>query len=865
MNKRRLVVAALAVALSVTSASASDITGITGVNGVFNINPDQINGDVGYRQYDNFNLSQGDIANLIFQGIKNGSIRNIEAFVNLVQNKIDINGIVNSMRDGKFHNGHAIFISPNGMTIGASGVLNVGTLSVATPTQQKYNELLNGYKVGDFTDINQISKLKQDSNAAINIAGKIFARNGVDLRGSAINVSGDILNGVISNDAITTATQAETLFNSLVNTDGIVKAGTAVANGGLILLKSDNKAGAGINVTGRIANNDNGGVYLTNHGDNGLTVGGKVSSNGKVSLYNTNGSLKLTNGAIANAKETASFSNAGEALELANNTTVIGKNVEIVNNGKGNMAIAGLVKTSSNGKIDVVNQDKAGALNITGQVGAGNEAITRVINKGDSLALASTGSIKGQETSLRNKGIGGMTLNGVVNGNNISVNNSAGALVIGGAVNSAKDAVIYNAGDNLALASTGKINAKGNLAIKNIGSEGMSLEGAITNAGETAINNLDGQLLVNGTINNTGNMGIINQGTGVSGNDLTITKNAVIKNTGDLKIVNTGDNGTTIVGSVDNTGNLYIYNDAGKLKFATDSTGTKAATITNRNGDLHIAGRKASEGIVAASATKISNENGVLAIRNKGTGVLDATKGLDLQGTIINNGNDLAINNESGNLYLSGNVEVTNGNLGVINRDKGESMTLASAGNIKVTGGNVNIKNNGTGNLEVNSAITHDGRVNVIANNGALELGGAVTNNSGVLSENGGFYATTRQNGTGINVTNTFAVTGDGEVLIKNISGQNGLRYNGKINTVNNQAALVNKEGKLEVLGDITTTKAPVILSNFGTGLDVTTSSALTSDTEVRVVNTGSEKANLSGTITAPNSRVLYEQLKQAE
>ena len=862
MNKKQLVIAAMAAVFSVTCASASDITGIAGVNGVFNINPDQINGDVGYRQYDNFTLSQGDIANLIFQGIKNGSIRNIEAFVNLVQNKIDINGIVNSMRDGNFHNGHAIFISPNGMTVGASGVLNVGTLSVATPTQQKYNELLNGYKVGDFTDINQISKLKQDSNAAINVAGKIFARNGVDLRGSAINVSGGILNGVTTNNAITSATQAETLFNSLVNTDGIVKAGTAVANGSLILLKSDDKTGAGINVSGKIANNDNGGVYLTNHGDNGLTVGGKISSNGKVSLYNTNGSLKLTNGAVANATDVASLSNAGEALELANNTTVYGNNVEIVNNGTGNLALAGLVKAKN--KIDVVNDKTAGALNVTGQIGYGDEAATRVINKGESFTLASTGSINGKHTSLRNKGVDGMTLNGHVRGSKgVSVNNSAGALKVAGNIESvSSDVIIYNTGDSLALTSTSNVEASGNLAIKNTGSEGMSLEGTIINIGETAINNLDGQLLVNGSITNEGNMGIINQGTGVSGNDLTITKNAVITNTGDLKIVNTGDNGTAIVGNVDNTGNLYIYNDAGKLKFATDLTGTKAATIANRNGDLHIAGRKTSEGIVAASATKISNENGVLAIRNKGTGVLDATNGLDLQGTITNNGNAIAINNESGNMYVSGNVEVTNGNLGIINRAEGESMTLASAGNLKVTGGNANIKNNGTGDMEVNSAITHNGRVNVIANSGALELGGAVTNNSGALSENGGFYATTRQNGTGINVTNTFAVTGDGEVLIKNISGQDGLRYNGTINTTNNQAALVNKEGKLEVLGDITTTQAPVILSNFGTGLDVTTSSALTSDTEVRIVNTGSEKANISGTVTAPNARVLYEQLK---
>ena len=52
----------------------------------------------------------------------------------------------------------------------------------------------------------------------------------------------------------------------------------------------------------------------------------------------------------------------------------------------------------------------------------------------------------------------------------------------------------------------------------------MTLEGIITNTGETAINNTKGQLLANGTITNKGNMGIINEGTG-----LVISKNAKIR------------------------------------------------------------------------------------------------------------------------------------------------------------------------------------------------------------------------------------------------------------------------------------------------------------------------------------------------
>lgn len=98
------------------------------------------------------------------------------------------------------------------------------------------------------------------------------------------------------------------------------------------------------------------------------------------------------------------------------------------------------------------------------------------------------------------------------------------------------------------------------------------------------------------------------------------------------------------------------------------------------------------------------------------------------------------------------------------------------------------------GNMTVNSEINHNGRVNVIANTGALNLGSKVHNNSGVLGNNGGFYAAVRNNGTGMNVTSEFVVDGNGEVLIKNISGEDGLRYAGTINTKDNQAALVNKK-----------------------------------------------------------------------
>ena len=88
MNKKQLFIATVAVALSVSSAFAvSDITGVTGNNGIYNITPEKVNSDVGYRKYDNFTLGEGDIANLIY---KYGTSKDIETFVNLVQNGVNI-------------------------------------------------------------------------------------------------------------------------------------------------------------------------------------------------------------------------------------------------------------------------------------------------------------------------------------------------------------------------------------------------------------------------------------------------------------------------------------------------------------------------------------------------------------------------------------------------------------------------------------------------------------------------------------------------------------------------------------------------------------------------------------------------------
>ena len=69
------------------SVVASEISGFSQTNGVFNIDPTKVDGSTGFRHYQKFDLSKGDVANLNFA--------DINTFVNLVDNQININGVVN--------------------------------------------------------------------------------------------------------------------------------------------------------------------------------------------------------------------------------------------------------------------------------------------------------------------------------------------------------------------------------------------------------------------------------------------------------------------------------------------------------------------------------------------------------------------------------------------------------------------------------------------------------------------------------------------------------------------------------------------------------------------------------------------------
>lgn len=870
MNKKQLIIAAIAATLSVSGAfAATDITGVNGNNGVFNITPDKLNGEVGYRKYDNFNLSAGDIANLIY---KYGNSRDINTFINLVQNGVKIDGILNTMRDGNFYNGQAVFITPGGMTVGASGVLNVGSLSVITPTNDAYNSLKGEYASNNFANINNISSLlnKSSNVGNISIDGKILAREGVQLRGGQINVgaNGAIVNGITSTQAFTdratAVTQAEALFNNLVNTSGIKTASAFTKNGSNIQIKSS----TGVDIAGKVINGaadasgitsaqGNSGVFITNSGSNGTKISGLVQSTHELNVFNKAGDMTI-NGTLKNEGANLNVSNKGGNVAIGG-TLSSDRDIAVTNNSStGSLAFSGTAKGAN---ANFVNEG-AGGMNVTGAV-SGTKA--RFINRGGKLVIANTADkVAADRVDVVNYGDGGASIGGINAENGLYVVNHKGNLSVDGHVTTGDDATISirnaETAGKLAVGSNGHIDGQGKVALRNQGANGMTIDGKVTNDNalgnaETSIINENGALLVNGKINNNGNMAIKNTGSG-----MTISKNAVVTNEGQLKVKNYGAGGMTIVGDVNNTGNVTFYNDAGKMKLATTEDGTKAGNITNEDGRLIIWSRNNSTGISAASSSKIiNNGNGnSLAIKHTGT-TAAGSKGLDLQGTIRNDG-ETAINNYSGDMYISGNIQ-SDGSLGIINRAGAGKADFASAGSI-TSDKNINIKNYGSGDMTVNNTITNNGRLNVIANTGKLNLGGTVHNDSnGALDDNNGFYAVSRDQGTGINLSSGFKADGAGQNLIKNISGSEGLRYEGNINASGSQTELYNQKGNMTVGGTLATTgDGKVVVLNKGDGMKL--DGIITSEKDAKIVNKGLEHAENNAKVTTPNKIWFYEKLK---
>ena len=164
---------------------------------VYTIAPEGRSGDFAYNRFKEFTLNANQIANLKFG---NGS-GDAATLANLVSSKVSINGIVNAVKDGKI-DGHLIFLSPNGIAVGQSGVINAGQFTGIVPTEAAFNTMYNSATPESAITKAAIDKIITDgayaavktdaeggTTGTIDISGKINTHSGVMLGAGIININ----------------------------------------------------------------------------------------------------------------------------------------------------------------------------------------------------------------------------------------------------------------------------------------------------------------------------------------------------------------------------------------------------------------------------------------------------------------------------------------------------------------------------------------------------------------------------------------------------------------------------------------------------------------------------------------------------
>lgn len=192
-------------------------------NGRADIYAEYASGDVGLNRFQSFKVDKNELANMYFRTEKNDTVLN--TLVNTVNERIDIYGTVNAIRDNKV-GGNLYFLSPGGMVVGAGGAINAGSLTVMASDKK-------------FTNVDEAREalVKNDwqlnSKGSIDIHGKLNAATGIDLRAAYINVKKE------NDNAEAPLLRTGLLFNTTVNTEGLVDKVT-IADGRLTAVVDSN-------------------------------------------------------------------------------------------------------------------------------------------------------------------------------------------------------------------------------------------------------------------------------------------------------------------------------------------------------------------------------------------------------------------------------------------------------------------------------------------------------------------------------------------------------------------------------------------------------------------------------------------------
>lgn len=199
----------------------------------YDIKNQQVNNGNALNKFTDFSIEQHDVANL--------HLEKAQRQINLVKNRINIDGVVNAIKNNQI-GGDVYFFSNAGIAVGANGVFNVGRLTLGTNVA--YGEALYHGKMNEHLALPAASQAKAVSGGSdITLQGKVYAAGDVVLGAGSVNVTADSVNvtgGEIRthwNNADTYADKkaADDYRNQLMNVSPSATVATPLGNGDIAL------------------------------------------------------------------------------------------------------------------------------------------------------------------------------------------------------------------------------------------------------------------------------------------------------------------------------------------------------------------------------------------------------------------------------------------------------------------------------------------------------------------------------------------------------------------------------------------------------------------------------------------------------
>lgn len=193
----------------------------------YDIYNQQVNKGSALNKFTDFGIGQKDVANLQL-----GS--SVDRQINLVKNRIDIDGVVNAIKDNKI-GGDVYFFSDAGIDVGATGVFNVGRLTLGT--NAAHGEALYNGGMEKHLAQSAASQAKAVAGGSdITLQGKVYAQGDVVLGAGSVNVKGGEIRTHRNNaDTYADKKAVEAYRNQLVNVSPSATVAKALGHGDIAL------------------------------------------------------------------------------------------------------------------------------------------------------------------------------------------------------------------------------------------------------------------------------------------------------------------------------------------------------------------------------------------------------------------------------------------------------------------------------------------------------------------------------------------------------------------------------------------------------------------------------------------------------